>query len=150
VAVLGSGPDEVYPASNRGLARRIVEGGGCILSEYPPGTAPFKWNFPARNRIISALARGVVIVEAPASSGALITAQFALEHGKDLWVAAAGVAPGPGRAGTIKLMEDGAPVIGSAAQALEEWGVSIAEKKDDEDSGGSLAVSLARKLNINL
>jgi DNA processing protein len=64
-AILGSGADEVYPRSNRVLARRILETGGGLISEYPPGTGPFKWNFPARNRIISGIARGVLIVEAP-------------------------------------------------------------------------------------
>ncbi|MDR2258048.1 MAG: DNA-protecting protein DprA, partial [Treponema sp.] len=71
VAVLGSGADEVYPAANRTLARRILERGGAVASEYPPGTGPLRWNFPARNRIISGLARGVLIVEAPVKSGAL-------------------------------------------------------------------------------
>jgi DNA processing protein len=101
-AVLGSSPDQIYPASNRPLARRIVEGGGVILSEYPPGTGPFKWNFPARNRIIAGLARGTLIVEAPEKSGALITAAFALELGRDLWVARAGTAS-PRGAGNRRL-----------------------------------------------
>ncbi|GHV48169.1 DNA processing protein DprA [Spirochaetia bacterium] len=138
IAVLGSGPDEVYPASNRALARRILENGGAILSEYPPGTSPRKWQFPARNRIISALARGTLIVEAPAKSGALITAQFALEQGRDLWVASSGAAVGAGNAGTFgtvrgglsaygegtrKLAADGARIIYSGSDILDEWGI---------------------------
>ncbi|MDR0561197.1 MAG: DNA-processing protein DprA [Spirochaetaceae bacterium] len=158
MAVLGSGLDEIYPAINRALARRIIEQGGALLSEYPPGTKPRKWHFPARNRIISALARGTVIVEAPSASGALITAGFALEHGRDLWVASAGVTEGPYdrlRGGTKKLAEQGAPVIASADDILTEWGMRSKES-DAEDtkpetgefSGSALAASLAQSLNI--
>jgi DNA processing protein len=126
VAVLGSGLDYIYPVSNRSLARRILENDGVLLSEYPPGTGPFKWNFPARNRIISALARGVVIVEAPLKSGALITARFALEQNRDLWVAYVGTVS-PLGGGTAKLVEEGAPVIKSGREILEEWGMNNGE-----------------------
>ncbi|AEF82652.1 DNA-processing protein DprA [Leadbettera azotonutricia] len=148
VAVLGSGLDNVYPSSNRGLARRILEAGGCLLSEYPPGTKPMRWNFPARNRIISALARGVVIVEAPERSGALITASFALEQGRDLWVASSGFNSLLGK-GTAKLAEDGAKVIGSARDILDEWGF-MNEIPADDAQGPALAGDLARSLNIKL
>lgn len=152
VAVLGSSPDEVYPGSNRMLARRIVEQGGVILSEYPPGTGPMKWHFPARNRIIAGLARGTVIVEAPASSGALITAQFALDQGRDLWVASSGMRS-PRGDGTRKLAGDGAKVISGATDILREWGI-VSKKALPQDrellSGVKLASSLARKLNIEL
>ncbi|GHV51036.1 hypothetical protein AGMMS49579_05610 [Spirochaetia bacterium] len=126
IAVLGSGADAIYPVSNRSLARRILENNGVILSEYPPGTSPMKWHFPARNRIISALTRGVLIVEAPAKSGALITAQFALEQGRDLWVASSGAVAGhPGLSGfgegTRKLAAEGARIIYSASDILDEW-----------------------------
>jgi DNA processing protein len=94
VVVLGSGVDEVYPSSNRGLARRALETGGVLFSEYPPGTGPRKWTFPARNRIISGISRGVLISEAPIKSGALITARFALEQNRELWVASAGIRSG--------------------------------------------------------
>jgi DNA processing protein len=157
VAVLGSALDYVYPSSNRGLARRILEAGGCILSEYPPGTGPMKWNFPARNRIISALARGVLIVEAPPRSGALITASFALEQGRDLWVASSGVNSPLGK-GTARLAEDGARVINSARDILDEWGFVNNDKGNERISRGSspdrpglaLAEDLARSLNIKL
>jgi DNA processing protein len=127
VAVLGSGADEVYPAVNRVVARRILESGGAILSEYPPGTLPRKWYFPARNRIISALARGVLIVEAPENSGALITARFALEQNRDLWVASAGVVPAPTGAGTARLAEEGAKIIRTAWDILDEWNMRPAQ-----------------------
>jgi DNA processing protein len=160
VAVLGSGPDQVYPLSNRGLARRILSGGGALVSEYPPGTEVRKWNFPARNRIISGLARLIVIVEAPAVSGSLITASFALEQGRDLLVAQAGVSSARGQ-GTARLAEDGAGVIGSAWEVLQEWGLTAdsiqvnretgADLLKDNSSGGAfLASSLARELDIGL
>ncbi|MFP3043514.1 DNA-processing protein DprA [Treponema primitia] len=145
-AVLGSGLDQVYPVSNRALARRILETGGVLLSEYPPGTEPFRWNFPARNRIISGLARGVLIVEAPKRSGALITAQFALDQGRDLFVASAGVSS-PLGAGTKKLAEDGARVIVRAAEIFEEWGMAYPEDTRNA-TGTDLALSLGRSLNI--
>jgi len=158
IAVLGSSPEQVYPASNRDLARRILEVGGLILSEYPPGTGPLKWNFPARNRIISALARGVVIVEAPEKSGALITARFALEQDRDLWVDTVGVMSKRG-AGTARLAEDGAGCISSAGDILKEWNITGTARKAAQGhrtrfpsgtSGPALASSLAEYLDIKL
>jgi len=127
-AVLGSGIDEIYPSSNRPLAKRILDSGGAIISEYPPGVAPSKWSFPARNRIIAALSRSVLIVEAPEKSGALITAAFALDQGKDLWVASCGIQESSSfdRGGTIKLANDGAMIINSAIDILNNWNIDNA------------------------
>jgi DNA processing protein len=154
VAVLGSGLDEIYPSSNRGLARRILETGGVLLSEYPPGTGPRKWNFPARNRIISGLSRCVLIVEAPHKSGALITAGFALEQNRDLWVASSGVTVPEGavslfdRRGTIKLAEEGAGVAHSVSDILRAWNMMVSEP--EQVSGGiALAAPLAGSLGIH-
>jgi DNA processing protein len=152
LGVLGSSPDQVYPASNRVLARRILESGGALLSEYPPGTRPDKWRFPARNRIISALARGTLIVEAPLRSGALITARCALEQNRDLWVARAGL-DSPRGEGCRNLAGDGAKSIGSAGEILKEWGMAAREKPglplpEESSRGAALASSLARSLNI--
>ena len=83
-AVCGCGVDTLYPAVNKKLAYGIISGGGCIMSEYPPGTPPEKWRFPERNRIISGLSKGVCVIEAPGKSGALITVEFALEQGRDV------------------------------------------------------------------
>jgi DNA processing protein len=132
-AVLGSGPDEVYPTANRGLARRILERGGGLLSEYPPGARPAKWRFPARNRIISALARGTLVVEAPEKSGALITARFALEQNRDLWVTLTGSPVGKG---TEKLAEQGAKIVTSASDILKDWGRAIEKNEESRASNG--------------
>jgi DNA processing protein len=155
VAVLGSSPDEVYPGANRMLARRILSQGGAVLSEYPPGSSPRKWTFPARNRIISGMSRGTVVVEAPAASGALITARFALDQDRDFWVASAGV-ESPRGAGTAKLAGEGAAVLTGAADILENWGIEGGEVPHEElvsggrARGADLASSLARTLKITL
>lgn len=157
-AVLGSGLDEIYPSSNRSLAKLILDSGGALISEYPPGTRPAKWNFPARNRIISALSRGVLIVEAPQKSGALITANFALEHGKDLWAASAGVQESAlyDRSGTIKLAQDGAEIIYSSQDIFDKWNIRVEENEDSMavPSGKAAAreyvSSLAKFLKIEI
>jgi DNA processing protein len=145
VAVLGSGLDWVYPASNRGLARSILDGGGALVSEYPPGTRPAKWRFPARNRIIAGLARAVVIVEAPEKSGALITADFALQLGRDLFVGSAGTASRKG-GGCRALAADGAEVIAGVEGILREWGLEAREPENPAADGPGLAASLEREL----
>ena len=153
VAVLGSSPEMIYPSSNRDLARRILDTGGLILSEYWPGTSPRSWTFPRRNRIISALARGTVIIEAPVSSGALITARFALEQNRDLWVHSIGVNSRRG-GGTAKLANDGAGVISSASDIIDEWNIIVPalnnESRDKDISGAGLALSLAEYLDIKV
>lgn len=85
IAVLGCGVDIAYPPENRRLFGQIFRN-GCLISEYPPGTKPNYWQFPARNRIISGIARGVLVVEAPEKSGAIITAHAALDQGRDVYV----------------------------------------------------------------
>ena len=86
IAVVGNGLDIVYPKENYDVANRIIETGGIIISEYPCGTRPDKMNFPARNRIISGISDGVIVVEAKEKSGTLITVDFALEQGRDVFV----------------------------------------------------------------
>lgn len=85
IAVLGSGVDYIYPSTNINLSQRILNSGGAIISEYPLGTQPSKHHFPMRNRIISGLSKGVLIVEGGAKSGALITAKYALEQGREVF-----------------------------------------------------------------
>ena len=115
VGVLGCGADIVYPVSNRALFRD-VEQYGCILSEFPPGTQPAKWTFPKRNRIISGLSNGVLVVEAPEKSGALITARLAAEQGRDVF-AVPGNVDQSGCVGSNRLLKDGAIV------AMDGWDV---------------------------
>ena len=109
IAVLGCGPDVAYPRTNAGLYRRIVES-GLVLSEYAPGTPPAPWRFPARNRLIAALSDAVLVVEARARSGALITADHALDLGRDV-LAVPGWAGSPAAAGTNGLLKAGAGMI---------------------------------------
>jgi DNA processing protein len=144
LAVFGSSVDEVYPSSNRSLARRVLEEGGAFLSEYPPGTEPMKWHFPQRNRIISGLCKCTVVVEAGAKSGALITADFALEQNRDVGVAVDG-GGSPFGEGCRRLAEDGAALMKGEGEILAELGVEV-----HHQSGGNenLAESLARELGL--
>jgi len=122
VAVVGTGCDVVYPARNRLLAERIAEH-GCIVSEYPVGTPPLPANFPKRNRIISGLAAGVLVVEAAARSGSLITARQAAEQGRDVFAI-----PGSIHAALSKgchvLIREGAKLVDCAADILEALAMS--------------------------
>ncbi|MGH2495885.1 MAG: DNA-processing protein DprA [Ktedonobacteraceae bacterium] len=119
IAVLASGLDIIYPPDNRKLAHRIVESGqGVLVSEYPPGLQPDGKNFPARNRIISGLALGVLVVEAPERSGALITAGFALKQGRDVF-AIPGSILSSRSAGVNKLIQDGAHSVMSVRDIIE-------------------------------
>lgn len=121
IAVLGSGLDVIYPPENRTLAGRIFAA-GVLISEFPPGTPPRPLNFPARNRIISGLASAVVVVEAAKRSGALITADFALEQGKEVLVVPGSVRS-PASAGCHELIKQGASLASSADDVLEAIGV---------------------------
>ena len=115
IAVLGCGPDIVYPRTNTALFQKLEEQ-GCILSEYPPGTKPAPWQFPERNRIISGISDCTLVVEAPAKSGALITAQAALEQGREVF-AVPGSVTRDSCAGSNALLRDG------AAAACSGWDV---------------------------
>lgn len=111
-AVLGSGIDHWYPRRNAQLGRRLIENGGAVISEYPPGIRPAGWRFPPRNRIISALAAITVVVEATATGGALITARYAVAQGREVF-AVPGDVDRPSSEGTNRLIRDGAwPVFG--------------------------------------
>ncbi len=119
VGVLGCGVDIVYPACNRGLFAD-VERHGCLISEFAPGTEPFKWNFPKRNRIMSGLANGVLIVEAPKTSGALITAQQAADQGRDVFVVPGNVDV-PNCVGSNALMREGAIPVSNGWDVVSEY-----------------------------
>ena len=122
IAVVGTGPDRVYPARNRALARAIADR-GTLISEYPPGTPARKENFPRRNRLLSGLARGVLVVEATPSSGSLITARLAGEQGRDVF-AIPGSIHSPFSKGPHKLIREGAKLVETAEDVLAEIGLS--------------------------
>lgn len=111
LAVLACGLDIIYPPENLKLAKRIVESGqGALITEFPLGVKPDARNFPARNRIISGLSLGILVTEAPKQSGALITANFALEHGRDVFAVPQNIYSG-GSVGVNKLIQDGAQLV---------------------------------------
>ena len=118
VAVLGGGADVPYPTRKAGLYEAILAAGGVVISEMPPGFRAFRWNFPARNRIIAALAPATIVVEAAERSGSLITAELALELGRDV-AAVPGPVPSWRSRGTNALLRDGATLIRDVRDALE-------------------------------
>lgn len=124
IAVLGSGPDCIYPPEHRALARQIVNGRGAIVSEYGLGVKPEARNFPPRNRIISGLSLGVIVVEAGDRSGASITARFALEQGRDVF-AVPGNINSPASVGTNRLIQQGAKLVAKVDDVLEELNLSM-------------------------
>jgi DNA processing protein len=118
IAVLGTGIDRVYPGRHRGLARSLLRS-GCLVSEFPPGTPPRRHNFPRRNRIISGLSLGVVVVEAALRSGSLITAGTALEQGREVFALPWSMLHRGGR-GCLELLRDGATLVRDVDDVLEE------------------------------
>ena len=119
IGVLGCGVDVIYPKRNKNLYEDMRRY-GCLISEYPPQTPPFQQNFPARNRIISGLSLGVVVVEAPSKSGTLITANYALEQGRDVF-ALPGNAGFPSCAGSNRLLKEGATMIETGWDVMQEY-----------------------------
>ncbi len=135
VAVLGCGTDVVYPASHRELYNDIATK-GCLVSEFPPGTPPHSNNFPRRNRIISGLCRGVVVVEAAIKSGAMITVGYALEQGRDVY-AVPGNITSPASAGCNQLIDQGARPALHVNQIIHDCGlVAVASESSPEGRGG--------------
>jgi DNA processing protein len=127
LAVVGGGLDSIYPAENTDLSKQIIKN-GAIISEYPPGTRPRPENFPRRNRILSGLCLGVLVVEATASSGALITAQLALEHNREVF-AIPGSILSPASVGTNKLIQEGAKLVRGVSDILEELTLTAAAQQ---------------------
>ncbi len=110
IAVIGNGLDMIYPSENVWIAKKIIETGGAIISEYPLGTKPEKMNFPARNRIISGMSKGIIVVEAKEKSGTLITVDFALEQGRDVYVVPGNI-NSVNSIGTNELIKQGAKMV---------------------------------------
>lgn len=117
IAVVGNGLDMVYPKENLELAKEILKNGGALISEYPCGTKPDKINFPARNRIISGICSGIIVVEAKEKSGTLITVDFALEQGRDVFVVPGNI-NSINSVGTNELIKQGAKMVTTYTEVL--------------------------------
>ncbi len=148
VAIIGTGLDRIYPAKNKALAHRLAEN-GLIVSEFALGTPPLPGHFPRRNRLISGLARGVLVVEAAPNSGSLITARVAAEQGRDVF-AIPGSIHSPLARGCHALIKQGAKLVESAADILDElaWQQRLAPPllREDRPQGESLAAYPVRAL----
>ncbi len=141
-AILGSGVDIVYPACNKALFADM-ERYGCIMSEFVPGTPPYAWNFPKRNRIISGLSNGVLVVEAPKKSGSLITAELALEQGRDVFVTPGNI-DSPNSVGSNALMREGAVAVSTGWDVLAEYEAQFPGKlHSSEQPGPTLMAEIA-------
>lgn len=145
IAVLGSGVDHIYPSSNKNLYYEIMEK-GMLISEYPPETLPDSWRFPARNRIISGLSKGVVIVEAAEKSGALITADFALEQGKEVF-AIPGDINNPMSKGPNNLIKQGASIVTDVNDIISNFNWKNNQKNiDKKDNPDILSLTDSEKI----
>jgi len=130
VAVLGCGLDTIYPPENTKLYEDIIKSDGLVISEYPPGMPPLQHNFPARNRIISGISSGVLVVEAAKRSGSLITACYALEQGREVFAIPGNIDCAYSR-GTNQLIKDGAKMVLCAEDVLEEFNyIEIIDNSD--------------------
>lgn len=143
IAVLGCGVDVVYPSENRGLFRKIIEQ-GALLSEFPIGTPPESGHFPRRNRIISGLAIGVVIVQAGERSGALITAGYALEQGREVFAVPGNVGTETSR-GANRLIREGAKMVESSEDILEEILPQWKREKEVESEENRIPFALSEE-----
>lgn len=124
IAVMAGGLDSIHPSSNRDLAIRILQNGGALVSEYAPGTETFKGNFVARNRLVTGISDGLLVIEASAKSGTMHTANFALEQGKPV-MAVPGNITNPMSEGCNNLINTGAKLIRNASEVLREIGYTV-------------------------
>lgn len=125
IAVLGSGIDRIYPYVNKKLARMILDNGGGIISEYPPGIMPTKWNFPRRNRIIVGLSKSVLITQSPSKSGSLISAMLSVDYNRELFVVSPQEQSRDKDAGNIELIFSGATEVNDPYQIIKQYDYCI-------------------------
>jgi len=137
IAILGNGPDIVYPPGNAALTS-MLESDGCVLSEFPLGTPPLPGNFPRRNRLISGMSKGVLVVEAGVPSGSLSTAKLANEQGREVF-AIPGSIHSPVSKGCHRLIQHGAKLVQTADDVLEEIGWRVAHRKAETRAVNSRA-----------
>lgn len=123
IAVLGSGLNNIYPWMNRKLAHSIIQTGGVMLSEFPPDTPPYAGNFPRRNRIVSGLSRGTLVIEGQTKSGSLITARFALEQGREVWAIPSDITRPQSQAGNFLISQSQAQAVTSPEEILDYYGI---------------------------
>lgn len=133
LAVVAHGLERTYPPSHAALAATIIERGGAIVSEYPPGTEPLKHHFLERNRIVAALSLGVIVMQAGERSGSLVTARFAAEYGRDVFVVE-GEDGDASYSGGARLIDEGAIPIAGAREVLSEYGVVPATSDPSPDT----------------
>ena len=143
IGVLGCGVDVVYPPMHRSLYRD-TEKNGCLISEFPPKTPPYKWNFPKRNRIISGLSNGVLVVEAPYKSGSLITAREAADQGRDVFVVPGNIDV-PTFHGSNALLRDGAIAVSSGWDVVSEY-AAVYPDKIRKENGETVFLSEQEKV----
>lgn len=146
IAVLGNGVKRVYPPEHRGLAQQIIKQ-GAVISDFHPDAPPDGPNFPARNRLISGLSLGVVVIEAPHRSGALITVDFAADQGREVF-AVPGAATSAASAGCLRILRDGARLVRDADDILEDLRLGEAPRQLDIDTPGGLDESSRRVLSV--
>lgn len=139
VAVLGCGVDVAYPPENRRLLEEIAER-GVVLSEYAPGTQPVAGFFPARNRMISGLSQGTLVIEAAERSGSLITAELALSEGRDVFAVPGSIFSNMSQ-GCHRLIQQGAKLVTCVEDILDEYSWAVSEKAADRESGAALAMT---------
>lgn len=147
VAVLGSGVDNIYPASNRGLAEKIMDGAGAVISEFPPGTNPDAGNFPVRNRIVSGMTLGTLVVESAVEGGSMITARSALDQNREVFVVPHSL-DNPSGTGCNMLIKQGmGKLIQYTEDVLDElnWVNEKTEKKAHQTKAHWEAVKLSEE-----